>query len=74
MFVTVPFGVVCLFEGFVCLDIEGAPPIVEMLQELERCDVPICGEPVLQLGVVLFVEGISKVVDDTPEETLTDEP
>ncbi len=39
-----------------------------------RRDVEIRCEPVLQLAVVLFVEGIAKVVDDAAEETLTDVP
>jgi hypothetical protein len=46
MFVAVLFCVVCILEGFLGLDIERAPSIVEMVQELEGGDVAIPGEPV----------------------------
>ncbi len=45
-----------------------------MLQDLEGGDVSICGEPVLELCIVLFVEGIAQVVNDAVKETLADEP
>ncbi len=44
--VAIPFCVVGVLEGFLGLDVERAPPIVEMVQELEGGDVLIRGEPV----------------------------
>ena len=46
MFVTVPFCVVGILEGFLGLDIERAPSIIEMVQDFEGGDVAIRGEPV----------------------------
>ena len=46
MFVAIPFCVVGILEGFLSLDIERKPSIVEMVQELEGVDVAIRGEPV----------------------------
>ncbi len=74
MFFTIPFCVVRVFQCFLGLDVEWAPTIVEMLQDLEGGDVSIRGKPVLELRVVLFVEGIALVVDDASKETLADEP
>ena len=45
-----------------------------MVEDLKRRDVAIRREPMLQLTVVLFVEGVAEVVDDASEETLADEP
>ena len=74
MFFAIPFRVVRVFQCFLGLDVERAPTIVEMLQDLEGGDVSIRGEPVLELRVVLFVEGIAQVVNDASQETLADEP
>ena len=74
MFLLIPFRVVSVFQCFLGLDVEWAPTIVEMLQDLEGGDVSIRGEPVLELRVVLFVKGIALVVDDASKETLADEP
>jgi hypothetical protein len=74
MFFPIPFRVVSVFQCFLGLDVEWAPTIVEMLQDLEGVDVSIRGEPVLELRVVLFVKGIALVVDNASNETLEDEP
>ena len=65
MFFPIPFCVVSVFQCFLGLDIEWAPTIIEMLQDLEL---------VLELRIVLFVEGITQVVNDASKETLADEP
>ena len=65
MFFTIPFRVVRVFQCFLGLDVERAPTIIEMLQDLEL---------VLELRIVLFVEGITQVVNDASKETLADEP
>ena len=59
MFVAIPFRVVGVLEGFFGLDVERTPSIVEMLEELEGGDVAIRGEPVFELRIILFVEGIA---------------
>ena len=41
---------------------------------MEGGDVSICSEPVLELRVVLFIEGIVQVVDNASKKTLADEP
>ena len=74
MFIAIPFCVVRVFQCFLCLGVEWAPTIVEMLQDLEGGDVSIRGEPVLELRVVLFIKGIALVVEDASKETLADEP
>ena len=74
MFFPIPFRVVSVFQCFLGLDVEWAPTIVEMLQDLEGGDVSIRGEPVLELRVVLFIKGIALIVNDASEETLADEP
>jgi hypothetical protein len=74
MFFAIPFCVVRVFQCFLGLDVERAPTIVEMLQDLKGGDVSIRCESVLELCVVLFVEGIVQVVNDASQETLADEP
>ena len=64
MFAGVPFGVVFFLHFLLGLHVEGTPSIVEVVEDLERCDVAIRREPMLQLAFVLFVEGITEVVDD----------
>jgi hypothetical protein len=39
MFVAIPLDIVCIFQCFLCFDIEGAPAIVQMFQDLEGGDV-----------------------------------
>ena len=59
MFIALPFCVVRVVECFLGLDVERAPPIIEMVKELEGGDISISGQPMLELGIVLFVEGIT---------------
>ncbi len=64
VFVGVPFGVVIFLQFLLGLNVEGTPSVVEVVEDLNRRDVAIRREPMLQLAVVLFVEGIAEVVDD----------
>ncbi len=48
--------------------------VIEVFEDLMGGDIKICHETMLELGVVLFVEGIAKVVNDALEETLTNKP
>ena len=64
VFVGVPFGVVIFLQFLLGLHVEGTPSIVEVVEDLKRRDVAIRREPMLQLAVVLFVEGVTEVVDD----------
>ncbi len=59
MFVAIPLGVVCVFQHFLHFDIKGAPAVVQMFQDLEGGDVLVCHEATLQLGMILFVKGIT---------------
>ncbi len=56
------------------LYVKGAPAVVEMLKDLEGGDVTVRREPTAELGIVLLIEGIPKVVNDTFEKALSDEP
>jgi hypothetical protein len=40
------------------LDVEGAPSVIEVFEDLMGGDVMIRRKAMLELGVVLFVEGI----------------
>jgi hypothetical protein len=64
VFVGVPFGVVIFLQFLLGLHVEGTPSVVEVVKDLKRRDVAIRREPMLQLAVVLFVEGIAEVVND----------
>ena len=64
VFVGVPLHIVHLLELFLGLYVERTPPVVEVVENLKRRDVAIRREPMLQLAVVLFVEGVTEVVDD----------
>jgi hypothetical protein len=59
VFVSVPFYVVFLFEDLLCLDVEGTPAFVQMLQDLEWSDVAIRREAMFELGIMLFVESVT---------------
>ncbi len=59
VFVSVPFCVVLLFEDLLCLDIEGTPAFIWMLQNLEGSDVTIRREAMFELGVILFVKSVT---------------
>jgi hypothetical protein len=59
MFITIPLGVVCVFQCFLCLDVKGAPVVVQMFQYLEGSDVAVRREAMLQLGLVMFLKGIT---------------
>jgi hypothetical protein len=54
--------------------VEGAPAVVEMLKDLEGGDVTVHHELMAELGIVLLIEGIPKVVNDAFEKVLSDEP
>ena len=58
VFVSVPFCVVFLFDDLLCLDVEGTPAFVQMLQDLEWSDVAIRREAIFELGIILFVESV----------------
>mgnify|MGYP006193057191 CR=1 FL=1 len=45
-----------------------------MLEDLEGGNVAVRREAMLELGVILFVQGVAQIVNDAAEETLTDEP
>jgi len=64
VFVGVPFRVVIFLQFFLGLHVEGTPSIVEVVEDLEWRDVAIRREPMVQLAVVLFIEGVTEVVDD----------
>jgi hypothetical protein len=51
VFVSIPFCVVFLFEDLLCLEVEGTPAFVQMLQDLEGSDVAICREAMFELGI-----------------------
>jgi hypothetical protein len=59
MFVTIPLGVVHVFRCFLCFNVEGAPALIQMFQDLEGSDVVVLPEAILQLGIVLFVKGVT---------------
>jgi hypothetical protein len=59
VFVSVPFCVVFLFDDLLCLDVEGTPVFVPMLQDLEWSDVGIRREAMFELGILLFVKSIT---------------
>ncbi len=48
--------------------------VVEMLEDLEGGDVTVRRELMAELGIVLLIEGIPKVVNDAFEKTLLDVP
>jgi hypothetical protein len=54
-----PFIGVGIFHCFLCLDVMRTPAAVEMAKELEWGDVSVCRKAMLELGVVLFFEGIA---------------
>jgi hypothetical protein len=39
MFVAIPLGVVHVFQRLLCFDVEGAPAVIQMFQDLEGGDV-----------------------------------
>jgi hypothetical protein len=45
-----------------------------MLKDLEGGDVMVHRESMAELGIVLLIKGIPKVVNDTFEKALSDEP
>ncbi len=45
-----------------------------MLEDLEGGDVMVCRESIAELGIVLLIEGILKVVNNAFEKTLSDVP
>jgi hypothetical protein len=54
-----PFCVVCRFEFFLRLHVEGAPASVEVLEDLVWCDVTVRRQSVAELGIKLLVKCIS---------------
>jgi hypothetical protein len=59
MFVAVPLGVVGIFQCLLHFDIKGAPVVVQMIQDLEGGDIAVCCEEMFQLGITMFVKGIT---------------
>ncbi len=59
VFVSIPFCVVFLFADLLCLDVEGTPGFVQMLQDLKWSDVAICHEAMFELGIILFVKNVT---------------
>ncbi len=59
MFIAIPLGVVSIFQRFLCFDISGATTVVKMFQDLDVGDIAVRHEAMLQLGIVLFVKGIT---------------
>jgi hypothetical protein len=59
MFVTIPLGVVRIFQPLLRFNVKGAPAVIQMFQDLEVGDVAVCREAMLQLGIILFVEGVT---------------
>jgi hypothetical protein len=59
MFVTIPLGVVCIFQHFLCFDVEVTPAIVQMFLDLEGTAVAVRREAMFQLGIVLFIKGVT---------------
>jgi hypothetical protein len=59
VFVSVPFCVVFIFWDLLCLDVEGTPAFVQMLQDLEWSNVGICREAMFELGIILFVKSVT---------------
>ncbi len=59
LFVTISLGVVHVFKRFLCFDVKGAPVVVQIFQDLEGSDIAVHHEAMLQLGVVLFVKGVT---------------
>jgi hypothetical protein len=55
----IQLGVVRAIQCFLHFDIKGAPAIIQMFQDLEGSDIPVHLEAMLQLGIVLFVEGVT---------------
>ena len=45
-----------------------------MLEDLEGGDVTVCRELMVELGIILLIKGILKVVNDAFEKALSDEP
>ena len=74
VFVLVPFCEVGIFELLLGLDIEGAPHCVEVVENLVRGGVGVCGVTMLQLGVELLIERIVEVGGDTLQDSLADVP
>ncbi len=63
-----------MFVAVPLCDVEGTPAVVEMLEGLEGGDVAVRREAMLELGIILLVQGIVQVVNNAVEETLLDEP
>ena len=59
LFVTISLGVVHVFKRFLCFDVKGSPAVIQMFQDLEGSDIAVHHEAMLQLGVVLFVKGVT---------------
>ncbi len=59
MFIAVPLCVVDLLECLLCLYIERAPAVVQVLKNLVGGDVKICCQAMAELRIILFVEGIA---------------
>jgi hypothetical protein len=57
--VSVPLCVVGIFKCLLCLHVKGASAVVEVLKDLMWGDVLVCQEAMLELGVVLFNEGVA---------------
>ncbi len=48
--------------------------VVEVLKDLEGGDVTVCRESMAELGIVLLMKGIPKVVNNAFEKALLDGP
>ena len=59
MLVAIPFCVVCVLEHFLGLDVKGTPSVIEVIKYFEEGDVTVCRETMLQLKIVLFIEGVT---------------
>jgi hypothetical protein len=57
--VSISLLVLGIFQCLLCLHVMGAPMVSEVLKGLIGGDVVVCHEAILELGVILFVEGIT---------------
>ncbi len=56
------------------MDVERTPLCVEMFKDLDGGCVAVGGVDIFELGVPVFVQGLSKICCDFSEETFSDCP